>query len=86
MNKVLLILGIILVVAGIISQIYTTTEEKSYVFGLIKTSETTKPYTDFSIPLIIGGAILIVVSIAINSNSKNKPKIIRKIEKIVPKS
>jgi len=61
MNKSLLIIGIIVLLIGIFTGAYTTSQ--SHLFGLFST--TSSPYADFSIPLMIGGIVLIIVSIFI---------------------
>jgi hypothetical protein len=57
MNKLVLIIGIVLVALGIISGLYKTEEKQ--LFGLVTTTQT--PYEAYLIPLLIGGIILIIV-------------------------
>jgi hypothetical protein len=70
MNKTLLIIGIIALVLGILAQIYSVTTTEDYVFGLFTKSITTQPYDYLAIPLIVGGAVLIIVGVAVRNNPK----------------
>jgi len=60
-NKTLVIIGAIAVVLGIIAGVYTKTE--SQLYGLVST--TTKPYHAYMIPMLVGGAVLIVVGLVV---------------------
>jgi len=52
------IVGVVIIILGCIAGIYTKTQ--SYAFGLYSTTST--PYSLFSIPLIIAGIFLIIIS------------------------
>ena len=69
MNNILLGIGIVLVVAGLFSQFYafTTTETDKGPLGFEDTDvDVNTPYQSFALPLMILGAILIIVSAFIN--------------------
>lgn len=65
MNKSLLIIGVALVIAGVISGAYSVS--KSQLFGLVTTSST--PYQNFAMPLIVGGVVLVIAGIFTGSKS-----------------
>lgn len=71
MNKTLLIIGIVILALGIFANIYSSTTTQSHLFGLYSTSSTSNPYSTYSVPLFIGGIILIIVG-AIVKESKKK--------------
>ncbi|MFH0835271.1 MAG: hypothetical protein V1881_02925 [Candidatus Micrarchaeota archaeon] len=64
-NKTLIILGIVVVLAGLVAMNYTTTTEQSALFGLITATQSVKPYESFSIPLIASGVVLLLVGATI---------------------
>ncbi|MCX6741719.1 MAG: hypothetical protein NTX24_00900 [Candidatus Pacearchaeota archaeon] len=72
MNKTLLIIGVIVLVLGILAQIYSVTTTEDYVFGLFTKSITSQPYDYLAIPLIVGGAVLIIVGLAVRGNSEKR--------------
>jgi len=57
MNKSLIIIGVVLLAIGIVAGIFTTTQ--SHLFGLYSTSSI--PYAAYTIPLFVGGIVLIIV-------------------------
>jgi uncharacterized membrane protein YdcZ (DUF606 family) len=61
MSKLLIIIGIVLLVLGIIAGVFTTTQ--SQLFGLYTTSSI--PYVAYTIPLLVGGLVLIIVGVVI---------------------
>jgi hypothetical protein len=70
--KILLIgLGFVAILLGIGAAVYTTTSTQSHLFGLFSTSHTSSPFQSLMIPLIIGGAILIIIGAVIGRSKKN---------------
>ena len=61
MKVALIVLGLILIILGVGAGVFTSSQ--SQLFGLYTTTST--PYKEFMIPLIIGGAILIIVGAVI---------------------
>lgn len=66
MNKTLLIIGVVLIALGIFAGAYSTSQ--SHLWGAYTT--TSNPYSSYSIPLIIGGVILIIVGAVIKKSEK----------------
>ena len=71
MNQTLIIIGIVVVVIGLFAGIYTITTTEEHVWGLFTSTETSSPYANLSLPVLIGGIILIIVG-AFVGNQKNK--------------
>ncbi|MFZ5955409.1 MAG: hypothetical protein ACOYT4_03210 [Nanoarchaeota archaeon] len=70
-NKdLLIILGILVIIAGIITQIYTIKTTSSYAGGFVERESTKKPYQQYAIPLILAGLILIIVGAMIPEKHK----------------
>jgi len=67
-NTRLILIGIVVLLLGTATGIY---EEKqtTEIGGLISTTATDKPYQDYSIPLLVGGIILIIVGAFIGGKS-----------------
>jgi len=59
MNKTLVLIGAVLVIAGVIAGAYSVSQ--SQMFGMFTTSSI--PYQNFAIPLIVGGVVLIIAGI-----------------------
>jgi len=70
MNKTLLIIGIIVLALGIFANIYSATTTQSHLFGLYSTSSNSNPYSSYSVPLLIGGIILIIVGAVMKEEKK----------------
>ena len=70
MNKTLMIIGIIVLILGIFSNVYSITNTESQLFGLYSTSSTSNPYASYSIPLLIGGVILLIVGVVMKGSKK----------------
>ena len=70
MNKSLIIIGIIVLALGIFANVYSVTTTQSHLWGLYSTSNTSIPYSTYSIPLLIGGLILIIVGAIIKESKK----------------
>ncbi|MCX6769840.1 MAG: hypothetical protein NT051_04140 [Candidatus Micrarchaeota archaeon] len=66
MNKTLAMIGIVLVIAGVITGAYSISQ--SQMFGLFTTSST--PYQEYMIPLIVGGLVLIIAGMYMGSEKK----------------
>ena len=71
MNKTLIIIGIVILVIGIFTSVYSETTTQSQLFGLYNTSNTLNPYSSYSVPVLIAGIVLIIVG-AVIKNTKNK--------------
>ena len=67
-NTALILIGIVILLAGIAAGIYEETQTADLA-GLVITTTTDKPYQDYSIPLIVGGIILIIVGAFIGGKS-----------------
>ena len=69
-GKTVLIIGVVVLVLGLAAQIYTvtTTEEE----GILNQEETKliNPYAGYSVPLMVGGIILIIAGIALKGNDR----------------
>jgi uncharacterized membrane protein YdcZ (DUF606 family) len=65
MNKVLIIIGVVLIAIGIVAGVFTTTQ--THLFGLYTTSSI--PYAAYAIPLFVGGIVLIIVGAAAGKKS-----------------
>jgi len=61
-NSSVIVIGIIIAILGFIAGNYKETQ--THLFGLYSTSSA--PYSEFMIPLIIGGIILIIVGLVLN--------------------
>jgi len=61
MKAALILLGVIVVLLGIGSGVYKTTQ--SHLLGLYTTSSS--PYSNLAAPLIIGGVILVIIGAVI---------------------
>lgn len=70
MNKTLLIIGIVVLALGILANVYSTTTTESHLFGLYSTSSTSNPYSNYSVPLLIGGIILVIVGAVMKEGEK----------------
>lgn len=65
MNEGLFVLGIILLLLGVLAAGYTIYQNKSYFFGMFEEREARRPYANFSIPLIVLGIAIMIISAAI---------------------
>ena len=65
MNEALLVSGIVLTAIGVLAAGYTVYENKTYFFGAFKETEARRPYASLSIPLIILGISIMIVSAVI---------------------
>ena len=74
MNKTLVIFGTIVVIIGVIANIYTETTSQSQFFGLYSTTNSAKPYATLAIPLIIAGIVLLIVGMVMKEDSETKRK------------
>jgi uncharacterized membrane protein len=70
MNKTLLIIGFVVLILGIAATFYSETTTESHLFGLYSTSSTSNPYSAFSIPLLVGGIVLIIVAAVLKSSNR----------------
>ena len=68
-NKPLILIGVIVLLLGIAAGIYEETQTTD-IAGILAASTTDKPYQDYSIPLIVGGIILIIVGVFIGRKHK----------------
>jgi len=61
MNKIIVIIGVVLIVAGLFSQFYTFTEtDTKNVLGYRETdTDTKKPYQAFALPVLLLGVVLV---------------------------
>ncbi len=62
--------GVLLILLGIAAGSYESTATESHLFGLYYTSTTSTPFQSYMLPLIIGGAVLIIAGIVIGLRSK----------------
>ena len=70
MKALLIVIGIVLILLGIGAGVYQTTTTESHLFGLFSTSSTSTPYQSYMVPLIIGGAVLIIVGAVIGRSKE----------------
>ena len=66
----LIVIGIVFLVLGIFASIYSITTTQSHLWGLYSTSNASTPYNTYSIPLLIGGIILIIIGAIIKGGKK----------------
>ena len=71
MNQALVIIGVVAVVLGLFASIYTVVTTEEHAWGLFTSTETSAPYARFSLPVLIGGIVLIVVGIFVGNNKSN---------------
>ncbi len=62
MNGGLFVLGAIVLIIGLLAAGYTIYENKTYFFGAFGETNATRPYSQFSIPLIVMGLVIMLVS------------------------
>ena len=70
MNKTLLVIGIIILALGIFANVFSVTTPQSHLFGLYSTSSSSNPYSIYSVPLLIGGIVLIIVGAVMKEGKK----------------
>ena len=79
MKKSLIIIGVAAMILGIFANIYffvnlylhaVTQSTESNLWGLFITSSTSIPYSVYSISLLVGGVVLIIVGAVIKENKK----------------
>ncbi|ODS36021.1 hypothetical protein BEH94_01800 [Candidatus Altiarchaeales archaeon WOR_SM1_SCG] len=68
-NTTLILIGIVIALLGIAAGIYEETQTAG-IAGILTTTTTDKPYQDYSIPLIVGGIILLIVGAFIGGKSR----------------
>jgi len=66
----LIITGIVFLFLGIFASAYSITTSQSHLWGLYSTSTTSTPYYEYSIPLLIGGIILIIIPAVMKGGKK----------------
>ena len=66
----LIVIGIIVLVLGIFANIYSITTSQSHLWGFYSTSNTSTPYSTYSIPFLIGGIVLIIVGAVMKGSKK----------------
>lgn len=67
MKAALIILGVIVVLLGIGTGVYKTTQ--SHLLGLY--TKSSSPYINLAVPLIIGGVILVIIGAVIPHRKEN---------------
>lgn len=70
MNRGLVIIGVVVLILGLLASAYVVTTSEEHFWGLFSTTESTTPYGRFSIPLVIGGIILILVGAFVGKKSE----------------
>ena len=71
MNQILIIMGVIMLVFSIFAFTYVVVTTDEYLGGLVTEEETETPFRGYTLPLIIGGIILVLVG-AFMPNKKEK--------------
>jgi len=70
MNKMILFAGVFLLLIGVFTNVYSVTTTQSHLWGLYSTSDASNPYSTFSVPLFIGGIVLIIVGTLIKEGKR----------------
>jgi uncharacterized membrane protein len=65
MNEGIFVLGFVILIIGVLAAGYTVYEDKTYFFGKIREESAQKPYANLSIPLIIIGILVMIISAVI---------------------
>ena len=74
MENTLIIVGIIFIVFGLFAGVHTTSTTESFLGGLFTNEELERPYQMYSIPLIVGGIVLILIGALQNKNRISRKK------------
>jgi formate hydrogenlyase subunit 3/multisubunit Na+/H+ antiporter MnhD subunit len=61
MNLILIIMGVVMLVFSIFAFTYIIVTTDEYLGGIVTEEETETPFRGYTVPLIIGGIILILV-------------------------
>lgn len=64
MKSILVIAGIVLLSLGLMATTYTIVSVENKDLG-IQSTQSTAPYEKYAIPLIVGGIVLLIVSLAV---------------------
>ncbi|MBX4212579.1 hypothetical protein KW787_03960 [Candidatus Pacearchaeota archaeon] len=64
MKAAFMVAGTILVLLGLLAYFYGVTQNQSYFFGAYQQSGIQRPYRSYSIPLVVIGAVFLVIGAA----------------------
>ena len=67
MNTGMFLVGLIILIIGLLAAGYTVYNNKVYFFGAVQDTQASRPYADFSIPLIAIGLIVMVIGALVPS-------------------
>ena len=61
MKTAIIVIGIVILLLAALSYSYAVTETDTYFWGLFKETDVERPYSNFAIPLFVGGLVLIII-------------------------
>ncbi|MBX4196130.1 hypothetical protein KW805_00910 [Candidatus Pacearchaeota archaeon] len=65
MKAAFLVAGVLLVLLGLLTYFYGISSDRTYFFGAYRESGVSYPYRGYSVPLVVVGAILLIIGAAL---------------------